>query len=203
VNARKLAVAAGGITAAVVVSQRVKPMPCPYSQRWMLEIPRPYLEPDSLLDALRPEPGEDVLELGPGVGHHSLAVARELELGGTLHVCDLQQKMLDELMRRAAREGVTNVEPRQGDARELPYDEGSFDAAFLITVLGEIPDQDAALRDLHRVIRPGGRLVIGEILFDPHFVRFSSLRRRAEAAGFRFERRRGPAISFLAVFTRS
>ena len=199
---RKVAAAAAGITAGIVVSQRVKPMPCPYSQRWMLEIPRPYLEPEALLDALRPEPGEDVLELGPGVGHHSLAVARQLEPDGTLHAFDLQQKMLDELMRRAAREGVMNVEPRQGDARELPYDDGSFDAAFLITVLGEIPDQEAALRDLHRVIRPAGRLVIGEILFDPHFVRFSTLRRRAEAAGFRFDRRRGPAIAFQSVFVR-
>jgi ubiquinone/menaquinone biosynthesis C-methylase UbiE len=114
----------------------------------------------------------------------------------------VQQDMLDALMLRASREGVANVEPRQGDARRLPYDDATLDGAFLVTVLGEIPEGDVALRELHRVLRPGARLVIGEILFDPHFVRPSTLRRRAEAAGFRFDRRRGPAVAFQSVFMR-
>src|SRR5437870_2451962 len=105
-------------------------MPCPYALRWMLEIPRPYLTRADVLDALAPRPGEAVLEVGPGNGYHSLAVARELEPGGTLHAFDVQQKMLDALMSRAGSEGVGNIAPRQGDATELPYDDGSFDAAF-------------------------------------------------------------------------
>ena len=199
---RKLALALGGITAAIVISQRVRPMPCPYALRWMLDIPRPYLTVDDILDGLGPTPGEAILEVGPGNGYHSLAVARRLEPGGTLHAFDVQQDMLDALMRDAARQGVTNIEPRQGDARDLPYDDESFDAAFLVTVLGEIPDEAAALRELHRVLRPGGRLVIGEIAFDPHFVRSSTLRQRAGEAGFRFERQRGPGWSFQAIFER-
>ncbi|MFL5909776.1 MAG: class I SAM-dependent methyltransferase [Gaiellaceae bacterium] len=200
---RKLALALGAAIAAIVVFERVRPMPCPYALRWMVEVPRPGLTPAAVIDALAPRQGEAILEVGPGTGYHSIAVARELEPGGTLHAFDVQQQMLDALMRRAGREGVTNVEPLRGDARELPYGDASLDGAFLQTVLGEIPDGDVALRELHRVIRPGGRLVVGEIVADPHFVRASKLRRRAEAAGFRFERRRGPAISFQAVFTRA
>jgi ubiquinone/menaquinone biosynthesis C-methylase UbiE len=199
---RKLTLAAGAVGAAIVISQRVRPMPCPYSQRWMLEIPRPYLTVDRVLDALAPRPGEAILEVGPGNGYHSLAVARALEPAGTLHAFDVQQKMLDALARKAADAGVTNIAPRQGDARGLPYDDGTFDGAFLETVLGEIPDEDTALRELHRVIRPGGRLVIGEIAFDPHFIRASTLQRRTEAVGFRFDRRRGPALAFQAIFER-
>lgn len=199
---RKLAVAIGGIAVAYVISERLRPAPCPYAQRWVLRLPRPYLGPADVVSALGARPGQEILEVGPGPGHHTLAAARAIEPGGTLHAFDVQQKMLDALMDRAGAEGVANVEPRQGDAREMPYGDGSFDAAFLVTVLGEIPDGDAALRELHRVIRPGGRLVVGEIAFDPHFVRPATLRHRAEAAGFRFEERRGPPVSFQAIFER-
>jgi ubiquinone/menaquinone biosynthesis C-methylase UbiE len=72
---------------------------------------------------------------------------------------DLQQEMLDHTMRRAAEAGVRTIEPRRGDARELPYADATFDAAYLVAVLGE-----AALRELARILRPGGRLVVGAVL---------------------------------------
>jgi len=60
-----------------------------------------------------------------------------------------------------------NITPTRSDARELPYEDDSFDAAYLVAVLGEIPDQNAALRELARVLKPGGRLVVGELVGDP------------------------------------
>ena len=65
--------------------------------------------------------------------------------------------------------GSTNLVPTQGDATALPYDDGSIDAVVLTAVLGEIPDQAAALGEIARVLRPGGRLVVGELFGDPHF----------------------------------
>ena len=93
--------------------------------------------------------------------------------------------------------------PRRGDARALPYADATFDAAYLVTVLGEVPDQDAALRELRRVLKPNGRVIVGELFGDPHMVGEASLRRRATAAGLRFERRVGPRVGYFAVLRRA
>ena len=91
-----------------------------------------------------------------------------------------------------------DVNPTQGDAQDLPYEDDSFDAAILVTVLGEIPDQDAGLREVARVLRPGGRLIVGELFGDPHMVTVRSLEQRAERAGLRLTRRSGPTLAYFA-----
>jgi SAM-dependent methyltransferase len=110
--------------------------------------------------------------------------------------------MLDHTMERAAEAGLANLHPTQADATGMPYDDDSFDAAFLVTVLGEVPDQDAALRELSRVLKPGGRLVVGELMGDPHYVGLGGMRLRAAAAGLEFERRSGNRLGFFARFAK-
>ena len=70
----------------------------------------------------------------------------------------------------------------------------------MTVTLGEVPDQDAALRELRRVLKPSGRLVVGEIFGDPHMVTFGSLRAGAEAAGLQFEQRLGGRLAYFARF---
>lgn len=67
-------------------------------------------------------------------------------------------------------------------------------------VLGEVPDQRAALRELGRVLKSGGRLVVGETFPDFHMVPFGALRRRAEAAGLGFERKIGWSMGYFVSF---
>ena len=88
--------------------------------------------------------------------------------------------------------------PTQGDARSLPYEESRFDGAFLVATLGEIPDQDAAVHELARVLKRGGRLVVGEVIGDPHMVRLGPLEQRARRAGFELERRVGGKLGYFA-----
>ena len=196
-----LLVGAGGLATAVAWA-RTHPSACPYSQRWLLDLPRPFVTVERLRTILEPRPGEHLLEVGAGTGNDALPVAEAIRPDGTLDVFDLQQEMLDELMSRARGRGLDNVVATQGDARSLPYADDTFDGAYLVTVLGEIPDQGAALRELRRVLRPGGRLVFGEMALDPHFVPLGTLRRRAERAGFAFQRRLGPpALGYLARFS--
>jgi ubiquinone/menaquinone biosynthesis C-methylase UbiE len=177
---------------------RKNPSACPYSQRFWVEAPHPFITRARLREILEPVAGERILEVGPGTGYYTLDIAEGVGAGGTVDVFDIQQKMLDHTIRRAKERGFGNLHPTQGDAQALPYDDNSFDAAVLITVLGEIPDQDTALRELKRVLKPGGRLVTGELVGDPHYVTEGSLRTRAEAAGLRFERRVGPKLGYFA-----
>ena len=143
--------------------------PYPYAQHWLLDLPLPFLTNRRLDALLGVQPGERVLEVGPGTGLQALHVAGVLGARGRLDIVDIQQPMLDHVMRRAAARAISPIVPARADARDLPFEDGSFDAAYLVTVLGEIPDPPAAMREIRRVLKPGGRLVVGEFA-DRHYV---------------------------------
>src|SRR5438270_7323172 len=127
---------------------RTHPSACPYSQRFWVEAPHPLITRARLRDALTPTRGERLLEVGPGTGYYTLPVAEWIGSDGELETLDLQGEMLDHTIRAARERGLENVTATQGDASALPYDADHFDGAFLVATLGEIPDQDLALREL-------------------------------------------------------
>jgi len=194
-RARALSVAVGAATLAAALWWRKNPSACPYGQRFWVEAPHPVITRDRLREVLRPEPGERVLEIGPGTGYYTLDIAGWV---GTVEIFDLQREFLDHVMRRAAERGLTNVVPTQGDATALPYEDGSIDAVVLTAVLGEIPDRAAALREVRRVLKPSGRLVVGELFGDPHFTTLNSLKRRAAEAGLAYEAHSGNRLAYFA-----
>jgi ubiquinone/menaquinone biosynthesis C-methylase UbiE len=196
---RAIAAATAGAVAAGALYARRHPSACPYSQRWMIELPKPGASRARLLEVLDPRPGERLLEIGPGTGYYSLPVAERLD-GGKLELFDVQQEFLDLVAARAGKRGLDNIVGWHGDARDLLFERDRFDGAFLVTVLGEIPDQDAALRELARVVRPNGRIVFGETALDPHMVTLGALKSRGEAAGLRFERKAGTPLGYVARF---
>jgi ubiquinone/menaquinone biosynthesis C-methylase UbiE len=191
VRARGFVLTAAGAVAGAALWWRKNPSACPYSQRFWVEAPHPFITRARLREALEPKPGERLLEVGPGTGYYSLPMAEWLGPEGRLDVLDVQQEMLDHTMRRAGEAGLANLVPARADARHLPYEEATFDGAVLITVLGEVPDRDAALRELRRVLKPDGRLVVGELFGDPHFVTPRSLAQTALGTGLRVDRRLG------------
>ena len=192
-----LALAAGAFTRWWSVKY---PRPMPYALRFFLRVPRGQHSPERLEQILEPRSGERLLEIGPGLGDHAMRVARAVGASGGVHVFDVQQAMLDTVMHRSGEAGVTNITPRLGSADALPYDDATFDGAWLIGVLGEIPDQPRALRELRRVLRPGARLVIGEVYFDSDFVSLAALTKLTSEAGFALERKQGDALTYLASF---
>lgn len=181
---------------------RADPGPMPFFMRWILRAPRPYQSASQLCALLAPGRGERLLEIGPGIGTHAIPIARSIAPDGRLDVVDIQQDMLDALVQRARDAGIANIAPCRADAGRLPYADGTFDAAYLISVLGEIPGQGAALQELRRVLRADARLVIGEMFIDPDFIGLGELRQQLALAGFRLERRVGVGLAYLAQFRR-
>ncbi len=107
-----------------------------------------------------------LLELGPGPGFFSVSIARCVPSG---HLClvDLQREMLEKARARIRRAGAANVSFAQASATALPFARGVFDAAFLVAVLGEVPDAAACMAQLRDALRPGGLLSITELAGDP------------------------------------
>jgi ubiquinone/menaquinone biosynthesis C-methylase UbiE len=180
--------------------QRKDPSACPYSLRFSLDLPHPFVTRPRLREMLSPEPGQRVLEVGPGTGYYALQVARWLEPGGTLDILDIQKEMLHHTMHRARAMGDLNIVPRRGEAQALPYLDEYFDSAYLVATLGEVPDKGLALRELRRVLKRGGRLVVGEVLLDPHKVPFEELRRLTDAGGLDHERTLKGTLRYFAAF---
>jgi SAM-dependent methyltransferase len=143
---------AAGAVLAAALWWRKHPSACPYAQRFWLEPPHPLITRARLREVLDPQRGERMLEVGPGTGCYSLTVAEWISPDGRLEIFDLQQEMLDHTMRRAREGGLRNITATPGDARQLPYPDASFDAAFMAAVLGEIPNRPPRVSDLPALV---------------------------------------------------
>lgn len=108
-----------------------------------------------------PRPGQRILDVGTGTGIVALQAARRVEAHGRALGIDVASEMLDEARAEAATAGLTNVEFRKLDAQSLPFERASFDAVCSLFALAHVPDPAGALREMHRVLRPAGRLVLG------------------------------------------
>jgi SAM-dependent methyltransferase len=195
---RRVALIGAGALLAGAWWWRKHPSACPYSQRFWVQAPHPLITRERLRRVLEPQPGERILEIGPGTGYYTLDLAVWVGPQGTVEILDLQQEMLDHTMRRVRERGLGNVTPTQADATALPYEDGSVDAVILIAVLGEIPDQARAMSEIARVLKPSGRLAVGELVGDPHFTSPGALERRGTAAGLHLADRSGPPFGYVA-----
>jgi ubiquinone/menaquinone biosynthesis C-methylase UbiE len=201
VRSRHLLGAGAAATLGAALWWRKNPSACPYGQRFWVEAPHPIITRDRLRSVLRPQPGERLLEIGVGTGYYSLDLAEWVAPEGTLELFDLQQKFLDHVMRTAEERGVSNLLPTQGDATNLPHEDACVDVVILTAVLGEIPDAAAALREIRRVLKPDGRLVVGELFGDPHFTTRGSLERMGRDAGLELVETSGNWFGFFARLT--
>ena len=108
--------------------------------------------------------GENVLDCGSGSGADALIAARLVGPGGHVIGVDMTPEMLAKARVNAELAGASNVEFRAGVLEALPVDDGWADVIISNGVLNLVPDKAAALREMHRVLRPGGRLQLADIV---------------------------------------
>ena len=175
----------------------------PHELAVMLLFPlrRMVFSPETLVRHLHLTRSSRVLELGPGPGFFSIDVARAIPQG-RLELVDIQLEMLQKARGRLRRAGVRNTGYTRANAVTLPFRSGAFDVAFLVAVLGEVPDPKACLASIAAVLRPGGLLSVVELPGDPDAATEEQLRTLTLGTGLEFVDSLRVSRGFLASFRR-
>jgi len=171
----------------------------------MVELDNPFTKTNRaavIIAHLDPQPGMTVLDVGCGPGRLALPLAERVGDSGQVVAVDIQAGMLDRVREKAKAAGIENVELVQAGIGEGKLGRERFDRAVLVTVLGEIPDRQAAMKEVFEALKPGGLLAVTEVIFDPHFQRRSTVARLAAEAGFYQRKMHGNRIAYTMILER-
>ena len=147
--------------------------------------------------------GMSVIELGCGSGAYTAHMARAIGGQGKLYAVDIQPAMLRQLERKLSKkenEDIHNIELKEASAYKLPFADDSIDLACMVTVLMEIPDRGRALREVKRVLRPGGILAATEFFPDPDYPFRATVIKIGEGEGFIFDESQGSFWNYTVRF---
>jgi len=159
--------------------------------------------PDKLIERSGIKSGMKVLDLGCGSGAFTTFVARAVGEEGRVYAVDIQPAMLRQLERKLAKDenqDIENVELREASAYELPFEDGALNLVYMVTVLPEIPDGGRALREIKRVLKPGGILAVTEFFPDPDYPLRSTTMKTCQGEGFDLDGNAGNFWNYTVRF---
>jgi ubiquinone/menaquinone biosynthesis C-methylase UbiE len=170
------------------LASRRRSLPCPAWLRWLVEFDSPFAKTyrsDVILERLGLQPGMTLLDVGCGPGRVTIPAAKLVGPEGEVVAIDIQSKMLRRAEEKAKAAKLTNVRFLNAGAGEGKIGREVADRALLVTVLGEIPNREAALKEIFDALTPGGVLSVTEIIMDPHYQGRGTIMKLAEPIGFR------------------
>ena len=147
--------------------------------------------------------GMQVLEIGPGPGTFTIEAAKHVGEKGKVFALDIQPTVISRLNNRLQRDKIANVVTKVASAYELSFSHNTFDRVFMIAVLAEIPNKKKALLEIKRVLKHGGLLAVGELLWDPDYPRRKTVLRWCKDAGFESVSGYGGVLHYVLTFRKS
>ena len=148
-------------------------------------------KPITVAKRMQLAPGMIVVEIGPGKGSYTKAIAEEVLPNGKVYAIDIQESVIKRLKKRIDKENISNIIPKIDDAYNLSFEDKSVDRVLMIACLPEIPDPIRALKEIKRVLKPDGLISLSEMLPDPDYPRRKTEKKWAEEAGFELDEQFG------------
>jgi ubiquinone/menaquinone biosynthesis C-methylase UbiE len=165
-------------------------LPCPSWLHVLVELDNPFAKANRsgvIIEHLKLKPGMKILDAGCGTGRLTIPAARNLGEQSEIVAMDVQEGMLNIVKKKAQAENLKNIRFLQAKIGEGKLESNYYDRILLITVLGEIPEQVSALKELFKSLKPGGILLVSETIFDIHFQSRTTVTKLAQEAGFKIE----------------
>ena len=187
------------------LASRRQTLPCPVWLSWLVELDNPFTKTNRaavIIEHLGLETGMAVLDVGCGPGRLTLPAARSVGERGEVVALDIQPGMLAKTRHKAQEAGLENIRFLEAGIGTGHLERNRFDRVLLVTVLGEIPDKAAAMREIFETLKPGGILSVTELIFDPHFQRQRTVITLARTVGFQQRATFGNRIAYTLHFAK-